>query len=55
MTFDLWFNQLIDAMEVEQQLGAGLQEVQGGVLVIDKDSIQVTGERLIKTTNQHQS
>uniref|UniRef100_A0A4W6E6S6 Transmembrane serine protease 15 n=1 Tax=Lates calcarifer TaxID=8187 RepID=A0A4W6E6S6_LATCA len=45
VTFDLWFNQLIEAKEAEQQLGAGLQEAEGGGLVIDRNSIRITGER----------
>lgn len=43
MTFDLWFNQKIETKEVEKQLGAGLQIV-GGALVIDTNTIQITGE-----------
>uniref|UniRef100_A0A4W6E4L3 Transmembrane serine protease 15 n=1 Tax=Lates calcarifer TaxID=8187 RepID=A0A4W6E4L3_LATCA len=42
VTFDLWFNQLIEAKEAEQQLGAGLQEAEGGGLVIDRNSIRIT-------------
>ncbi|XP_059206892.1 enteropeptidase [Centropristis striata] len=45
VTFDLWFNQLVDAQEAEQQLGAGLQEAEGVGLVIDRNSIQVTEKR----------
>uniref|UniRef100_A0A3Q3IQH3 Transmembrane serine protease 15 n=1 Tax=Monopterus albus TaxID=43700 RepID=A0A3Q3IQH3_MONAL len=42
VTFDLWFNQLISVAAVEQWLRAGLQEVEGGGLVIDKNSVQIT-------------
>uniref|UniRef100_A0A3Q1IFD7 Transmembrane serine protease 15 n=1 Tax=Anabas testudineus TaxID=64144 RepID=A0A3Q1IFD7_ANATE len=49
VTFDLWFNHLIAAVEVEQQLAAGLEEVQGGGWVIDISSIQVT-EKTDETT-----
>ncbi|XP_029030439.1 enteropeptidase isoform X3 [Betta splendens] len=42
VTFDLFFDQLITVEEVERQLGVGLQEVVGGTLVIDKNSITVT-------------
>uniref|UniRef100_A0A8C2X0G8 Transmembrane serine protease 15 n=1 Tax=Cyclopterus lumpus TaxID=8103 RepID=A0A8C2X0G8_CYCLU len=41
VNFDLWFNQLIDVKEAEQQLGAGLQEAAAGGLVIDRNSIQI--------------
>lgn len=43
-TFDLEFSQLINLNDVKQQLGVGLQQVEGGALVIDADSIQITGE-----------
>lgn len=43
VTFDLWFDQLIGVKEVEQQLGAGLQEAEGRGLVIDRNSIWITG------------
>ncbi|KAK2859692.1 hypothetical protein Q5P01_004312 [Channa striata] len=49
VNFDLWFNQLIKVEEAEQQLAVGLQEVNGGGLVIDRDSIQVT-EKTDETT-----
>ncbi|KAM4545848.1 enteropeptidase [Odontesthes bonariensis] len=42
VTFDLGFDQLIDAKEVEQQLGAGLQRVEATGLVIDLNSIEIT-------------
>ncbi|XP_049447903.1 enteropeptidase [Epinephelus fuscoguttatus] len=42
VTSDLWFNQLIDVKEVEQQLRAGLQEAEGTGLVIDRNSIRIT-------------
>uniref|UniRef100_A0A3P9JRW9 Transmembrane serine protease 15 n=2 Tax=Oryzias latipes TaxID=8090 RepID=A0A3P9JRW9_ORYLA len=42
VTFDLEFNQQIDLNAVKQQLGEGLQQIEGGVLVIDVDSIQIT-------------
>lgn len=44
VTFDLWFNQLINVKEAEQQLGAGLQETGATGLVIDRNSIQITGD-----------
>lgn len=44
VTFSLRFSQLIDVKEAEQQLGAGLQGIEGGVLVIDTKSISITGE-----------
>ncbi|XP_034406266.1 enteropeptidase [Cyclopterus lumpus] len=49
VNFDLWFNQLIDVKEAEQQLGAGLQEAAAGGLVIDRNSIQIK-EKLDETT-----
>ncbi|KAI3374082.1 hypothetical protein L3Q82_022648 [Scortum barcoo] len=49
VTFDLWYNQLINVKEAEQQLGAGLQEVGPTGLVIDRNSIQIT-ERQDETT-----
>lgn len=48
VTFDLWFNRLVDVKEVEQELGAGLQEVGDRGLVIDRNSIQITGECLMR-------
>ncbi|XP_070773322.1 enteropeptidase [Enoplosus armatus] len=48
VTFDLWFDQLIDVKEAEQQLGAGLQAGATG-LVIDRNSIQIK-EKQDKTT-----
>ncbi|MED6278221.1 hypothetical protein CHARACLAT_021446 [Characodon lateralis] len=47
VTFDLWFTQLIDMKEVEQQLKAGLQITGGGALVIDINSIQITGKSVM--------
>lgn len=44
VTFDLWFNQLIDEKEAEQQLEAGLHEAEATGLVIDTNSIQITGD-----------
>uniref|UniRef100_UPI003AADEEE1 LOW QUALITY PROTEIN: enteropeptidase-like n=1 Tax=Centroberyx gerrardi TaxID=166262 RepID=UPI003AADEEE1 len=41
VTFDLWFHQPVDVKEVEQELGAGLQDTGAG-LVIDSSSIQIT-------------
>ncbi|XP_038564152.1 enteropeptidase isoform X1 [Micropterus salmoides] len=49
VTFDLWFNQMIDVKEAEQQLAAGLQEVGSTGLVIDRSRIQIT-EKEDKTT-----
>ncbi|XP_029375546.1 enteropeptidase [Echeneis naucrates] len=49
VTFNLWFNELIDVKEVEQQLGAGLQAAEDRGLVIDRNSIQIT-EKLDETT-----
>ncbi|XP_041656959.1 enteropeptidase [Cheilinus undulatus] len=42
VTFDLWFNQLIDPKEAEQKLGAGLLELGTTGLVIDRNSIKIT-------------
>lgn len=44
VTFDLWFSQMVDVEETKQQLKTGLQQVDGGGLVIDKNSIQIIGE-----------
>lgn len=44
VTFDLWFTQLIDVKEAQQQLWAGLQEAEGRGLVIKRNSIQITGD-----------
>lgn len=44
VTFDLKFNQLISTEEAEQQLEAGLQEAEATGFVIDKKSIQITGD-----------
>lgn len=44
VTFDLLFSQLINGEEAEQQLEAGLQEVEVTGFVIDKKSIQITGD-----------
>uniref|UniRef100_A0A7N9B0Y1 Transmembrane serine protease 15 n=1 Tax=Mastacembelus armatus TaxID=205130 RepID=A0A7N9B0Y1_9TELE len=49
VTFDLWFNHLIEVEKVAQQLWVGLQEVKGRALVIDQNSIQIT-EKLDQTT-----
>uniref|UniRef100_A0A3B5A6W0 Transmembrane serine protease 15 n=1 Tax=Stegastes partitus TaxID=144197 RepID=A0A3B5A6W0_9TELE len=46
VTFDLWFDQLVEAQEAEQQLEAGLQDAEGGGLVIDRNSIHITGDSL---------
>lgn len=50
VTFDIWFDQLIEAKEAEQQLEAGLQEAEGGGLVIDRNSIHIT-ENTDETTS----
>lgn len=47
VTFSLWFNQLMDEKETAQHLGAGLQDVEGGTLVIDTNSICITGESMM--------
>lgn len=44
VTSSLWFNELIDPKEAEQQLKAGLQEAEATGLVIDANSIQITGD-----------
>lgn len=44
VTFDLQFSQLINVEEAEQQLEVGLQEVEATGFVIDKKSIQITGD-----------
>ncbi|XP_047463409.1 enteropeptidase [Mugil cephalus] len=44
VTLDLWFDQLIDVKEAEQQLRAGLQEAEGRGLVIDLNRIWITDE-----------
>ncbi|XP_041863730.1 enteropeptidase [Melanotaenia boesemani] len=44
VTFDLWFNQLIDMKEAEQQLGAGLQKAESRGLVINPSSIHISRE-----------
>ncbi|XP_078028860.1 enteropeptidase isoform X14 [Epinephelus lanceolatus] len=49
VTSDLWFNQLIDVKEAEQQLRAGLQAAEGTGLVIDRNSIRIT-EKQSETT-----
>ncbi|XP_034091403.1 LOW QUALITY PROTEIN: enteropeptidase [Gymnodraco acuticeps] len=49
VTFDLWFNQLVDLKEAEQQLGVGLQEAGGTGWVIDRNSIQITGKQEVTT------
>lgn len=43
VNFDLQFSQHIDEKEAEQQLIAGLQEVESTEFVIDIDSIQISG------------
>ncbi|XP_051250739.1 enteropeptidase isoform X2 [Dicentrarchus labrax] len=45
VNFDVSFNQLIDVKEVEQQLGAGLQEAGPTGLMIDRNSIQITDKQ----------
>lgn len=49
VTFDLWFNRLIDVKEAEQELRAGLHEVGDRGLVIDRGSVQMTGERSLRS------
>ncbi|XP_069030943.1 enteropeptidase-like [Embiotoca jacksoni] len=44
VSFDLWFHQLVDVKEVEQQLWAGIQEAPGRGLMIDRKSLQIGGE-----------
>lgn len=44
VNFDIWFDQPLDVKEAEQQLEAGLQEVGPTGLVIDRNSIQMTGD-----------
>lgn len=44
VTFDLQFSQLISVEEAEKQLEGGLQEVEATGFVIDKKSIQITGD-----------
>ncbi|XP_037544103.1 enteropeptidase [Nematolebias whitei] len=44
VTFELWFNQQIETKEVEQQLGAGLDQIVGGTIVIEPNSIQITAK-----------
>ncbi|KAF1378036.1 hypothetical protein PFLUV_G00185420 [Perca fluviatilis] len=41
--FDIWFSQLIEVQEAEHQLWAGLQEAGNTGLVIDRNSIHITG------------
>ncbi|TDH05329.1 hypothetical protein EPR50_G00143800 [Perca flavescens] len=43
VTFDIWFSQLIEVQEVEHQLWAGLQVAGNTGLVIDRNSIHITG------------
>lgn len=50
VTSDLWFNQLINVKEAEQQLKAGLQEAEATGLVIDTNSIQITGDTVRSQT-----
>uniref|UniRef100_A0A8D3BPS9 Enteropeptidase n=1 Tax=Scophthalmus maximus TaxID=52904 RepID=A0A8D3BPS9_SCOMX len=45
VTFDLWFYQLIGVKDAELQLRAGLKEAEGRGLLIDSNSIQITGNR----------
>lgn len=54
VTFDLCFDHLIDVVEVEKQLGLGIHDVVGGTLVIDKNSIKVTG-KCVMTQNHYGS
>uniref|UniRef100_UPI0037E86DE2 enteropeptidase n=1 Tax=Semicossyphus pulcher TaxID=241346 RepID=UPI0037E86DE2 len=49
VSFDLWFKQLVDVEEVEQQLRKGLQESGATGLVTDRNSIKIT-EKLEDTT-----
>ncbi|XP_068600107.1 enteropeptidase [Brachionichthys hirsutus] len=49
VTFDLWFEPMINVKEAEQNLEAGLSEVGSTGLVIDVNSIQIT-EKLDVTT-----
>ncbi|KAM9728247.1 enteropeptidase [Menidia menidia] len=49
VTFDLWFDRPVDGKEAELQMGAGLQQMGGGPLVIDPNSIEIT-ERPQPTT-----
>lgn len=44
VTFDLFFSQLTDVKQAEKQLEAGLLEAGTTGLVIDTNSIQVTGD-----------
>uniref|UniRef100_A0A087YLI9 Transmembrane serine protease 15 n=1 Tax=Poecilia formosa TaxID=48698 RepID=A0A087YLI9_POEFO len=52
VTFELRFSKLIDTKEVEQQLRAGLQVAGGGALVIDINSIQITGKSVMSHPDQ---
>ncbi|XP_076607124.1 enteropeptidase [Chaetodon auriga] len=49
VNFDLWFNQLMNVKEAQQQLKAGLQKVVATGLEIDTNSIQIT-EKQDETT-----
>lgn len=42
VTFDLWFTGSVERQEAEQQMKAGLEE--SGGLVVDRDSVRITGE-----------
>ncbi|XP_057677552.1 enteropeptidase [Corythoichthys intestinalis] len=48
VTFDLWFTQMVDSQEAEQEMKAGLEE--SGGLVIDRDSIHITEKHEEVTT-----
>lgn len=52
VTFDLRFSQLINTEEVEQQLREGLQVAGSGALVIDTNSIQITGKSVMSHPDQ---
>lgn len=45
VNFDLQFNEQIDEKEAQQQLIAGLQEVESTEFVIDIGSIQISGRQ----------
>ncbi len=44
VNFDLRFSQLVDVKDAEDLLRAGLQEAGSTGLVIDRNSIQLTGD-----------
>lgn len=41
---DLWFNQLVEVKEAETQLKVGLRKAGDRILMIDTDSIHITGD-----------